>query len=116
MNNPARTETIVIVGPGRAGISLGRLWQRAGHRVAAIVGGSADSAAQARAILGADVAVVPHAAALGTGTRMLLQAKELRLTHPYTGQPLHIVAPMDADICRCFPGSGEEAVPPVARP
>ena len=53
-------------------------------------------------------------ATLGTGTRMLLQAKELRLSHPYTGQPLHIAAPMDADICRCFPELAEEAAPPAA--
>jgi tRNA pseudouridine65 synthase len=32
---------------------------------------------------------------LGTGTRMLLQAKELRLAHPITGEELVIKAPVD---------------------
>jgi tRNA pseudouridine65 synthase len=39
---------------------------------------------------------------LGTGTRMLLQAKVLELQHPLTGEPLRIEAPVDADFCRCF--------------
>ena len=37
---------------------------------------------------------------LGTGTRMLLQAKLLRMKHPVTGLPLGIEAPPDVD----FPG------------
>ncbi|MES2440803.1 MAG: pseudouridine synthase [Verrucomicrobiota bacterium] len=41
---------------------------------------------------------------LGTGTRMLLQAKVLELTHPQTGDLLRIEAPADADFLRCFPG------------
>ena len=40
---------------------------------------------------------------LGTGTRMLLQAKVLEMAHPVTGLPLRIEAPADEDICRCFP-------------
>ncbi len=32
---------------------------------------------------------------LGTGTRMLLQAKQLRLSHPITNKTLHIEAPTD---------------------
>lgn len=40
---------------------------------------------------------------LGTGTRMLLQAKVLEMMHPFTGLPLRIEAPADEDICRCFP-------------
>lgn len=40
---------------------------------------------------------------LGTGSRMLLQAKTLQVKHPYTGELLHIEAPADADFCRCFP-------------
>lgn len=40
---------------------------------------------------------------LGTGTRMLLQAKCLELRHPLTGNPLRIEAPLDADFARCFP-------------
>jgi tRNA pseudouridine65 synthase len=40
---------------------------------------------------------------LGTGTRMLLQAKELRMKHPHSGEDLTIVAPPDEDFCRCFP-------------
>jgi tRNA pseudouridine65 synthase len=40
---------------------------------------------------------------LGTGTRMLLQAKVLELQHPRTGAQLRIEAPADADIFRCFP-------------
>lgn len=40
---------------------------------------------------------------LGTGTRMLLQAKELRMKHPHTGEDLVIEAPPDEDFGRCFP-------------
>jgi tRNA pseudouridine65 synthase len=43
---------------------------------------------------------------LGTGTRMLLQAKSLRLRHPHTGAMLEIEAPVDEDFRRCFPGLG----------
>lgn len=50
-------------------------------------------------------------AALGTGSRMLLQAKILRLTHPYTGGQLHIEAPADPDFCRCFPDLAGEPLP-----
>ncbi len=42
-------------------------------------------------------------AILGTGTRMLLQAKVLELPHPVTGAPLRIEAPADADFAKCFP-------------
>jgi len=38
---------------------------------------------------------------LGTGTRMLLQAKVLELKHPWTGESLRIEAPDDADFLRC---------------
>jgi len=40
---------------------------------------------------------------LGTGTRMLLQAKVLELTHPHTGELLRIEAPEDEEFRRCFP-------------
>ena len=40
---------------------------------------------------------------VGTGTRMLLQAKVLELQHPRTGVRLRIEAPADVDFCRCFP-------------
>lgn len=50
-------------------------------------------------------------AILGTGTRMLLQAKVLKLTHPYTGEPLHLEAPADPDFCRCFPDLAREPDP-----
>jgi len=40
---------------------------------------------------------------LGTGSRMLLQAKVLEMEHPWSGFPLRIEAPADEDICRCFP-------------
>jgi tRNA pseudouridine65 synthase len=40
---------------------------------------------------------------LGTGTRMLLQAKTLTLTHPVNGQELIIEAPVDPYFLRCFP-------------
>lgn len=43
---------------------------------------------------------------LGTGTRMLLQARELRMKHPHTGEDLVIEAPPDEDFCRCFPLQG----------
>jgi tRNA pseudouridine65 synthase len=39
---------------------------------------------------------------LGTGTRMLLQAKSLELRHPKTGGLLLIEAPGDVDFLRCF--------------
>lgn len=41
---------------------------------------------------------------LGTGTRMLLQARSLAFAHPRSGEPLHIQAPNDVDFLRCFPG------------
>ena len=40
---------------------------------------------------------------LGTGTRMLLQAKKLELTHPVTGEELKIEAPTDTELAKCFP-------------
>ena len=40
---------------------------------------------------------------LGTGTRMLLQARKLQLTHPVTHDELTINAPVDSLIQRCFP-------------
>ncbi|MCW1883597.1 pseudouridine synthase [Luteolibacter flavescens] len=49
--------------------------------------------------------------ALGTGTRMLLQAKSLILPHPVTGESLEITAPADADFLRCFPALEEELRP-----
>ncbi|GAA5116201.1 hypothetical protein JIN84_19395 [Luteolibacter yonseiensis] len=45
---------------------------------------------------------------LGIGTRMLLQAKSLELTHPRTAEPLRIHAPADEDFLRCF-GNGAAA-------
>lgn len=44
-------------------------------------------------------------ALLGTGTRMLLQAKRLELRHPLTAEALRIEAPEDEDFARCFPQS-----------
>lgn len=44
---------------------------------------------------------------LGTGTRMLLQAKVLELQHPRTGRHLRIKAPADADFLKCFPAQGD---------
>lgn len=49
--------------------------------------------------------------ALGTGTRMLLQAKSLKLPHPHTGGTLAIEAPADPDFLRCFPELGHELRP-----
>lgn len=43
-------------------------------------------------------------ALLGTGTRMLLQAKVLEIRHPQTGENLRIKAPVDGDFAKCFPG------------
>lgn len=40
---------------------------------------------------------------LSTQTRMLLQAKELKITHPLSHEPLHIIAPLDPYIEKCFP-------------
>ena len=39
---------------------------------------------------------------LGTGTRMLLQAKSLSLMHPTTGEKILIEAPLDPSIERCL--------------
>lgn len=39
---------------------------------------------------------------LGTGTRMMLQAKTLEFDHPYSGEPVRIEAPDDEDFTRCF--------------
>lgn len=47
---------------------------------------------------------------LGTGTRMLLQARSVRLRHPHTGEVLEIEAPVDEDFRRCFPGWREATV------
>jgi 23S rRNA-/tRNA-specific pseudouridylate synthase len=41
---------------------------------------------------------------LGTGTRMLLQAKALEMDHPHTGALLKIEAPVDGDFAKSFPG------------
>lgn len=49
-------------------------------------------------------------ALLGTGTRMLLQAKVLEMKHPHTGEALRIEAPVDPDFLRCFPEYSGEAV------
>ena len=40
---------------------------------------------------------------VGNGTRMLLQSKSLRLTHPHTHQPLEITAPADPEFLKIFP-------------
>lgn len=40
---------------------------------------------------------------LGTGTRMLLQAKAITLIHPITHDTLHIKAPVDPYFLMCFP-------------
>lgn len=48
---------------------------------------------------------------LGTGTRMLLQAKSLILPHPHTGEAFEITAPADADFLRCFPTLEQELRP-----
>jgi tRNA pseudouridine65 synthase len=47
---------------------------------------------------------------LGTGTRMLLQAKVLEMRHPYTEETLRIEAPDDPDFLRCFPELSDEMV------
>jgi tRNA pseudouridine65 synthase len=40
---------------------------------------------------------------LGTDTRMMLQAKELTIDHPVTGEKLTIKAPTSPNFQRCFP-------------
>ncbi len=50
---------------------------------------------------------------LGTGTRMLLQAKELRMKHPHSGADLVIKAPDDEDFLRCFPQGVADSDPPA---
>jgi tRNA pseudouridine65 synthase len=50
---------------------------------------------------------------LGTGTRMMLQAKVLELPHPHTGEMLRIEAPHDPDFLRCFPELRGEVAAPV---
>ena len=42
---------------------------------------------------------------LGTGTRMLLQAKKLEFTHPLNIEQLIITAETDPMILKCFPGA-----------
>jgi tRNA pseudouridine65 synthase len=44
---------------------------------------------------------------LGTGTRMLLQAKSLSIDHPITGEKLTINAPVGENFSRCFPAFSE---------
>ncbi|MDB6078633.1 MAG: tRNA pseudouridine synthase [Akkermansiaceae bacterium] len=44
---------------------------------------------------------------LGTGSRMLLQAKTLEFTHPYSLERIRIEAPTDPEIRRCFPALPE---------
>jgi tRNA pseudouridine65 synthase len=51
---------------------------------------------------------------LGTGTRMLLQAKALRMKHPHSGEDLLIEAPEDEDFRRCFPQGVADSEPPCA--
>ena len=41
----------------------------------------------------------------GLGTRMLLQARQVALRHPVTGEHLSISAPVDPLFARCFPRS-----------
>lgn len=43
-----------------------------------------------------------HGEALGTGTRMLLQAKKLSFTHPVTKEHIIISSPIDEMISKCF--------------
>ncbi|MGJ8672426.1 MAG: RluA family pseudouridine synthase [Rubritalea sp.] len=43
---------------------------------------------------------------LDTGTRMLLQAKSLKIEHPGTGQPLTFTAPVGENFKKCFPSLG----------
>ncbi len=40
---------------------------------------------------------------LGTGTRMMLQAKSLSIEHPVTGESLTFTAPVGANFKKCFP-------------
>ncbi|WP_411825721.1 pseudouridine synthase [Luteolibacter sp. AS25] len=40
---------------------------------------------------------------LGIGTRMLLQAKSLKIDHPHSAEKLHISAPTDAAFLKVFP-------------
>ncbi|MFC4990801.1 hypothetical protein [Rubritalea tangerina] len=40
---------------------------------------------------------------LGTGSRMLLQAKSLEIDHPVSGERMKFEAPVDSAIQRCFP-------------
>jgi predicted short-subunit dehydrogenase-like oxidoreductase (DUF2520 family) len=109
------TETIVIVGPGRAGVALGRLWQRAGHRVAAIVGGSADSTAQAKAILGPGLARIEHAEALGSGTLVLLSVPDDRLDEAAAQIAAGRPSSKDAMALHVSGARGLDALAPVAR-
>jgi len=41
---------------------------------------------------------------LGTGTRMLLQSKNLKFIHPHSNEPLEIIAPADPNFLKFFPG------------
>jgi predicted short-subunit dehydrogenase-like oxidoreductase (DUF2520 family) len=72
-------ETIVIVGPGRAGTALGRMWQRAGHAVVGLAGGGPESVAAAKAVLGSGTPDVRHDIVLGLGTLVLIAVPDDRL-------------------------------------
>lgn len=64
----------------------------------------------------ADIARCDHAAGvLGTGSRMLLQAKSLEFTHPYEERRVRVVAPPDPLFVALFPGEfpeGSESAKP----
>src|SRR5204863_5651055 len=62
-----------------AGVALARLWQKAGHRIAGLVGGSPASLPAARAVLGADVASISHREALGAGTLVVIAVPDDRV-------------------------------------
>ncbi len=72
-------ELIVIVGPGRTGTSLARLWQDAGHTITGFVGGSPESHQKTRAVLGTEVRILTHPEALGAGTLVVLAVPDDRI-------------------------------------
>src|SRR4029450_3683142 len=65
------TMDLAIVGAGRVGTSLAVLWQRAGHRILAVAGGSATPERAARFLPGVPVADAMEAA---TGAEIVVIA------------------------------------------
>lgn len=113
-----RVECIVLVGPGRAGTSLARLWQRCGHEVVGVVGGSAASLAAAQAVLGAGAVAISARAASAAGSLLLIATPDAALDAAVAslaaGHP-GAIAPANAALAIHVLGArGRDALAPLA--